>query len=113
MVKLDGGEFFMGSEDGDGFPADGEGPVRKVAIRPFYIDETAVTNQQFIEFARSTNYRTEAERFGWSFVFYQFVPARDRAADRPRRPRCRVVVARQEGHLESSVRPRLEPERHT
>ena len=75
MVKLDGGEFLMGSEDGDGFPADGEGPVRTVAIRPFYIDETAVTNQQFIEFARSTNYRTEAERFGWSFVFYQFVPA--------------------------------------
>ena len=75
MVKLDGGEFLMGSEDGDGFPADGEGPVRIVAIRPFYIDETAVTNEQFIEFARSTNYRTEAERFGWSFVFYQFVPA--------------------------------------
>ena len=75
MVKLDGGEFLMGSEDGDGFPADGEGPVRTVAIRPFYIDETAVTNEQFIEFARSTNYRTEAERFGWSFVFYQFVPA--------------------------------------
>ena len=75
MVKLDGGDFLMGSEDGDGFAADGEGPVRKVAIRPFYIDETAVTNEQFIEFARSTNYRTEAERFGWSFVFYQFVPA--------------------------------------
>ena len=75
MVKLDGGEFFMGSEDGDGFAADGEGPVRTVAIKPFYIDKTAVTNEQFIEFARSTKYRTEAERFGWSFVFYQFVPA--------------------------------------
>ena len=63
MVKLDGGEFLMGADHGDGFPADGEGPVRSVTVRPFYIDETAVTNEQFIEFARSTNYRTEAEQF--------------------------------------------------
>ena len=74
MVSLDGGEFLMGAEHGDGFPADGEGPVREVTVRPFYMDETAVTNEQFIEFARATNYRTEAEQFGWSFVFYQFVP---------------------------------------
>ena len=74
MVKLDGGEFLMGSEDGDGFPADGEGPVRSVTLRPFYIDEAAVTNEQFVEFVRATRYRTEAERFGWSFVFNQFVP---------------------------------------
>ena len=64
----------MGSEDRDAFPADGEDPVRSVTVNPFYIDQAHVTNEQFAEFIRSTRYRTEAERFGWSFVFYQFVP---------------------------------------
>ena len=30
---------------------------------------TAVTNQQFATFVGATGYRTEAERYGWSFVF--------------------------------------------
>ena len=73
MTLIPGGEFLMGTDDRDGFPADGEGPVRPVRVNPFYIDACAVTNQQFERFARETGYKTEAERFGWSFVFHMFL----------------------------------------
>ncbi len=73
MVALPGGEFLMGSDDDVGFPADGEGPVRRIRLRPFYIDETSVTNVQFTRFVKATHYQTEAEQFGWSFVFHLFL----------------------------------------
>jgi len=69
MIPLDGGPFLMGSESAASFPADGEGPVREVTVAPFYLDRHAVTKDQFREFVRMTGYVTEAERFGWSFVF--------------------------------------------
>ncbi|MGA2742092.1 MAG: formylglycine-generating enzyme family protein [Bryobacteraceae bacterium] len=69
MVRLDGGRFLMGSDAAIGYPADGEGPVRAVTLEPFYIDRYPVTNGRFAEFVKATSYRTEAERFGWSFVF--------------------------------------------
>ncbi len=73
MIKLDGGSFLMGSNDRT-FPADGEAPVREVTLDPFWIDATAVTNAQFTQFVDATGYVTEAERFGWSFVFFAFLP---------------------------------------
>lgn len=76
MVYLQGGEFLMGTDDAEGFPADGEGPIRRVFVDPFYIDICAVTNAQFTEFVKETGYVTEAERFGWSYVFHLFVSAR-------------------------------------
>jgi sulfatase modifying factor 1 len=60
----------MGGDDPDAFPDDGEGPVRTVTLQPFHIDATCVTNAQFAAFAKTTGYVTEAERFGWSFVFH-------------------------------------------
>ncbi len=74
MVRLDGGEFLMGTESNAGFSADGEGPVRGVRIDPFYMDVHPVTNGRFGEFARESGYRTEAEKFGWSFVFHKQLP---------------------------------------
>ena len=73
MVLLEGGTFLMGSENPDTFAADGEGPVREVEIRPFLISSTSVTNEQFAWFVEETGYRTESERFGWSYVFHLFV----------------------------------------
>jgi formylglycine-generating enzyme required for sulfatase activity len=73
MVRLEGGTFHMGSESPDAFAADGEGPVRRVTVSSFYISKYAVTNEQFAEFVRATEYRTEAECFGWSFVFRNHV----------------------------------------
>lgn len=64
----------MGTDALIGFPADGEGPVRKVVIDSFYMDRFPVTNQAFAEFAKATNYITESERFGWSFVFQGHIP---------------------------------------
>jgi formylglycine-generating enzyme required for sulfatase activity len=74
-VRLDGGAFWMGTESDEGFPADGEGPVRQVRVDPFYIDKYPVTNEQFAEFAADTGYLTDAERFGWSFVFQGHIPS--------------------------------------
>ncbi len=86
MVLIPGGEFLMGTDDKEGFPSDGEGPVRRVRLRPFYIDATAVTNEQFAEFVKATGYKTEAERIGWSYVFGLFLTprARERVIGSPR-----------------------------
>ncbi|WP_397430212.1 formylglycine-generating enzyme family protein [Planococcus sp. CPCC 101016] len=73
MVFINGGEFLMGTESGEGHPADCEGPIRKRQAAPFYMDSTAVTNEEFKQFIKETGYQTEAEEFGWSFVFYQFL----------------------------------------
>lgn len=74
LVALPGGEFIMGTDSGEGFPADGEGPARRVALPPFRIAATAVTNAQFNAFVRATGYITQAEQCGNSFVFYLQVP---------------------------------------
>lgn len=76
MVHLLGEGFFMGTNDEQGFPQDGEGPVRKVRLDPFWMDRCAVTNAEFLGFIEQTSYETEAELFGWSFVFYQFLTER-------------------------------------
>ncbi|WP_246050008.1 formylglycine-generating enzyme family protein [Aquibacillus sediminis] len=73
MVYIPGGEFLMGTDYKYAFPDDGEGPIRKVYVDPFYMDPCNVTNKQFQAFVEDTGYKTEAEKFGWSFVFYQFV----------------------------------------
>tara|TARA_B100001093_G_scaffold73631_2_gene64305 strand:- start:136 stop:1104 length:969 start_codon:yes stop_codon:yes gene_type:complete len=69
MVYLPGGTFKMGADGEEVRPSDGEGPIREVTLDPFYIDTTTVTNDQFSQFIQETGYVTEAERFGWSFVF--------------------------------------------
>jgi formylglycine-generating enzyme required for sulfatase activity len=69
MRLIPGGEFLMGNDRDYGFPADGEGPVHPVRLDPFWMDATTVTNEQFNAFVNATGYRTESERFGWSFVF--------------------------------------------
>lgn len=69
MVRLEGGRFRVGSESPEAFACDGEGPVRQVTLGPFHISRFAVTNAQFAEFVRKSGYRTETERFAWSFVF--------------------------------------------
>jgi formylglycine-generating enzyme len=74
MVQLPAGAFLMGSNDKDGYPADGEGPVRRVRLRAFWIDPCAVTNARFAAFVAATGYVTDSERLGWSFVFAGLLP---------------------------------------
>ena len=73
LVRLDGGEFTMGSH-APGYPGDGEGPARRVTVDAFSIDRFAVTNAQFATFVDATGHVSEAERFGWSFVFAGLLP---------------------------------------
>ncbi|MDI5963777.1 formylglycine-generating enzyme family protein [Streptantibioticus silvisoli] len=84
LVPLPGGTFLMGTQDAEGFAEDGEGPVRPVTLRPFSIDAYAVSNERFARFVADTGHVSEAERFGWSFVFAGFLPAAlRRGAARP------------------------------
>lgn len=76
MIRLEGGYFRMGNEDEESWKEDGEGPVRDVLLAPFWIGRTAVTNAEFTEFVEATGYRTEAESFGWSYVFQTLVPSK-------------------------------------
>ncbi|MFE7406387.1 formylglycine-generating enzyme family protein [Isoptericola sp. NPDC057559] len=73
LVPLPGGTFDMGSEDPDVNPGDDEGPVRPVDVAPFRVAPTTVTNAEFARFVADTGYRTQAQEFGWSFVFHLFV----------------------------------------
>jgi sulfatase modifying factor 1 len=73
MIRLPGGTFLMGTDDGQGFSEDGEGPVRKITLDTFFISPYVTTNAEFAAFVETTGYETEAERFGWSFVFHRFI----------------------------------------
>lgn len=76
MVLL-GGEFLMGTDRADlAWLGDGEMPVRAVTVKPFYIAECATTNLEFEEFVTATGYVSEAEKFGWSYVFHKEVSAK-------------------------------------
>jgi formylglycine-generating enzyme required for sulfatase activity len=73
MIALAGGAFVLGSDDQFAYPGDGEAP-REVVLSPFLMDACAVSNAAFAEFVEATGYRTEAERYGWSFVFGGLLP---------------------------------------
>jgi len=73
MVSIPECTFTMGSNDPFTYPADGE-DVREVGVSDFRIDAFAVSNDRFAEFAEASGYRTEAETYGWSFVFGGLLP---------------------------------------
>jgi formylglycine-generating enzyme required for sulfatase activity len=68
-----GGTALLGTSDPQ-LPDDGEGPLRTRRIRPFRISATTVTNAEFAAFVKATGHVSDAERFGWSFVFWSDVP---------------------------------------
>ena len=74
MIELPGGRYAMGNPRGDGYPEDGEEPVHEIRLSPFAVGMAPVTNEEFASFVEATGYETEAERFGWSFVFAGFLP---------------------------------------
>lgn len=67
-VAIPGGKALLGTAS-PVIKDDGEGPLRNKRVTPFRIAATAVTNAQFSDFVKKTGYITEAEQFGWSFVF--------------------------------------------
>lgn len=79
MALIPAGEFEMGTDGDYGFPLDGEGPAHAVKLAAFYLDATCVTNEQFNAFVNATGYKTESERFGWSFVFFGHLSLKQQA----------------------------------
>ena len=72
-VKIPGGKALVGTREAF-IPLDCESPLRQQRLAPFLMGATTVTNAQFAEFIAATGYVTEAERFGWSYVFWAQVP---------------------------------------
>ncbi len=72
-VLIPGGSSLVGTSR-PGILNDGEGPLRKSRISAFEMGATTVTNAEFEQFVAATGHVTEAERLGWSFVFWAQVP---------------------------------------
>ena len=75
-------DFLMGNDGPDAVPGDGEGPARRVSLSAFSIAAATVTNREFANFVRTTRYVTQAERSGYSFVFFLQASAEVRACSR-------------------------------
>lgn len=69
MIRVTGGKSFVGTDTPE-IPQDGEGPEREVVLADFGLEAEAVTVERFAAFVAATGYVTEAERFGWSAVFF-------------------------------------------
>ena len=54
MIAVPGGEFTLGSPDGEAYRGEDEGPVRKVRISPFFMGEVEVTWSQYWSFYNET-----------------------------------------------------------
>ena len=74
LCLIPGGAGLMGTNR-PVIKLDGEAPQRRVKLKPFLLGQTPVSNAEFSHFAEQTGYVTEAEVFGWSFVFHLQVPA--------------------------------------
>jgi formylglycine-generating enzyme required for sulfatase activity len=68
MVKIKGGSFIMGSPPSENGRDSDETP-KKVEVRDFYIGAGEITVGDFKEFVKSTNYKTAAERKGYSIIY--------------------------------------------
>ena len=74
LVDIPGGTFAMGTDDPQGYPDDGEGPVHEVTLSAYRLGVHTVTNDDFAAFLDATGYRTTAEQLGNSFVFGGLLP---------------------------------------
>ncbi|XP_034824554.2 formylglycine-generating enzyme [Maniola hyperantus] len=72
MIHIPAGAYQFGTDD-IVIEDDKEGPKKLVKLKSFYLDKYEVSNRDFSIFTESSNYKTEAETFGDSFVFTLFL----------------------------------------
>lgn len=72
-VRVPGGQALVGTSR-PVIAGDGESPLRERRVKPLDWERGTVTAAAFRRFVSATGYRTEAERFGWSFVFFSHLP---------------------------------------
>lgn len=65
MVYVPAGVFRMGSDFGES----DEKPIHNVYLDSFWIDQTEVTNEMFTSFINDSDYVTDAENTGSSYVY--------------------------------------------
>ena len=65
MIFIKGGKFIFGNDNG----LERERPEQEVIVQSFLIDKNLVTVNDFRNFVTSTNYKSEAEKFGNAIVF--------------------------------------------
>jgi formylglycine-generating enzyme required for sulfatase activity len=53
MVYVPGGDFTIGRDTGDEY----ERPAHKVTVKPFFIDQYEVSNEEYAKFIKATNHR--------------------------------------------------------
>lgn len=80
MVWVPGGEFTMGTNDEESYPA--ERPAHPVKVDGFWMDQMEVTNAQFTKFVEATGYITVAERKpDWEEIKKQVPPGTPKPPD--------------------------------
>ena len=80
MVWIPGGEFTQGATISGEYRR--EYPAHKSRVNSFWMDKTEVTNSQFSEFTKATNYTTTAERdVDWEQIKTQVAPGTPKPAD--------------------------------
>lgn len=80
MVWIPGGNFMMGTNDTESWPA--EQPAHRVHVDGFWMDATEVTNAEFQEFVDATGYVTTAEKKPeWEEIKKQVPPGTPKPAD--------------------------------
>ncbi len=72
-VRVPGGTGLIGT-DNPYIRFDGEGPLRKGQVSAYRMSKGSISNADFAAFIADTGYISEAEHYGWSFVFWSQVP---------------------------------------
>lgn len=66
MVYVPGGDFMMGRDEKDGGD-EYERPAHKVTVKPFFIDQYDVTNEDYAKFVKATGYRVPSNWVNGSY----------------------------------------------
>ena len=70
LVRIPAGKFVMGSFETEKWHEHKEAPRHEVTItRDFHMGRCEVTRGQFAAFVKDTQYKTQAEREGWTFAW--------------------------------------------